>query len=625
MAGGIGDEDIQKVRDVTDIVALFSEYVPMRQRGREFWCCCPFHQEKTPSCKVDPATQLWHCFGCGEGGDIFSFVMKHDGVSFPDAVRTLAQRAHIELSDAGRSGGIPNSQKARLMQICKETAQFYHMQLMRSQSPEAASAREYLSGRGLGGSVPNDWDLGFAPGRNQLVNHLVDKGFSVDDMILANVARAGRDGRAQDRFFNRVMFPIRDPQGEVIAFGGRVIGTGEPKYLNSQETPLFHKSHVLFGLDKAKASLTSTGTAIITEGYTDVIALHEGGIKNAVATLGTALTMSHIRLISRYAQRKIVYLFDGDSAGQRAADRALQFIDESMTPEAGRSRIELCAVTLPNNLDPAEFMSAHSADELLSYIDNAKPLIEYGIERRLAKYDLSTPEGRTRALSDALSILAPIKNSLLAKDYAVQIAGRVRARESDVLERLESLTPPRRYEEQMPDGQFAFSVQQKPVAPARQVALSQTELNRRRFERELLCLCAQRPELALQHADALAQTQWHEEVHARLSTAMLDVLIENPAATPAQVVSGAAAREPLASKVLTALQATSHDDATTVQYLVEELAIGDMEDAIGSLRAELSGAQNADPEEREIIFQSIVGMQKSVSEMKRSHRLPDWE
>lgn len=622
MAGGISDEDIQKVREATDIVALFAEYTPMKQRGRDFWCCCPFHQEKTPSCKVDPATQLWHCFGCGEGGDIFSFVMKHDGVSFPDAVRTLAQRAHIELSNAGRAGGVPNSQKARLMQVCKETADFYHVQLMRSQSPDAAAAREYLSGRGLGGSVPNDWQLGFAPGRNSLVNHLIDKGFSVNDMIQANVARAGRDGRAQDRFFNRVMFPIRDPQGEVIAFGGRVIGTGEPKYLNSQETPLFHKSNVLFGLDKAKAQLTATGTAIITEGYTDVIALHEGGIKNAVATLGTALTMSHIRLISRYAQHKIVYLFDGDAAGQRAADRALQFIDESMTPEAGRSRIELCAVTLPDNLDPAEFMAAHSAEELLAYINGAKPLIEYGIERRLAKYDLSTPEGRTRATTDALSVLAPIKNSLLAKDYAVQIAGKVRARESDVLDRLASLTPPRRYDDEQ---QGAAAGAPAPAQQPRRVALSQAEMNRRRFERELLCLCAQRPEIALVHADALAQTQWHEEVHARLSNVLLDILVENPAATPAQIVSAATAKEPLAARVLTALQDSDRDDATTANYLVEELAIGDMEDAIAALRAELASAGSAEPEEREMIFQSIVGMQKTLNEMKRAHRLPDWE
>ena len=183
------------------------------------------------------------------------------------------------------------------------------------------------------------------------------------------------------------------------------------------------------------------------EGYTDVIALSEAGVKNVVATLGTALTARHIRALSRHAQHKIVYLFDGDAAGQRAADRALQFIDRSMTPEAGRSKIELFAVTLPDDLDPADFVRQRGADELRSCLEGAQPLLKYGIERRLARHDLSTAEGRSRAMAEALQVLAPIKDSLLAKDYAVQIAGRVRAREEDALEALSRLTPPARTEE----------------------------------------------------------------------------------------------------------------------------------------------------------------------------------
>lgn len=625
MAGGISDEDIRKVREASDIVALFSDYVPMKQRGRDFWCCCPFHQEKSPSCKVDPSTQLWHCFGCGEGGDIFSFVMKHDGVSFPDAVRTLASRAHIEISDKGGRSGVSSSKKARLMEVCKETAAFYHVQLMRGSSEQAASAREYLSGRGLGGSVPNDWNLGFAPGRGQLVNHLRSKGFSFQDMVDANVATS-RDGRYRDRFYDRVMFPIRDAQGDVIAFGGRVIGKGEPKYLNSQETPIFHKSHVLYGLDKAKNALTATGTAIITEGYTDVIALHEGGLRNAVATLGTALTMSHIRLISRYAQKRIVYLFDGDAAGQRAADRALQFIDESMTPEAGRSRIELCAVTLPDNLDPAEFMAARGADELMKYINDAKPLIEYGIERRLAKYDLTRAEGRTRALSDALSVLAPIKTSLLAKDYAIQIAGKAHAREDDVLQKLSELKAPRRYEDEgaasEPSRTSAYS--RVPGAQSSNQAaanLPQSELNRLRFERGLLALCAQNPMLALQYADSLAQANWHDEAHRSISDSILATLAAKPEASAAEIVSAASLAEPRATKILTSVVAQDKPVDEIAQYLVDELAISDVEESIASMRAALSEPGSMDADEYEIMFQSVVGMQKALNEMKSQHKI----
>ena len=181
------------------------------------------------------------------------------------------------------------------------------------------------------------------------MRHLKSLGFSAEDMVEANVATASKQGRGlRDRFFDRIMFPIRDVEGDTIAFGGRVVGKGEPKYLNSQETPVFHKSQVLFGLDKAKAAMASTGVAVIVEGYTDVIVMHEAGVKNVVATLGTALTVQHIRTISRHAKRRIVYLFDGDEAGQRAADRAARFLDESMLPEAGRSKIDLCAVTLPD-------------------------------------------------------------------------------------------------------------------------------------------------------------------------------------------------------------------------------------------------------------------------------------
>ncbi|ROT89843.1 DNA primase [Gordonibacter urolithinfaciens] len=401
MAGTISEEDIQKVREASDLVAIIGERTPVKQRGRDFWCCCPLHNEKTPSFKIDPVLQLWHCFGCNEGGDVFGFLMKTEDLSFPEAVRKLAERAHIDIADTGGRGGVPSSKKARLKAVCEATAAFYHTQLMRNPDADAAAARSYLAGRGLGGDVPRRWRLGFAPGRGQLVRHLSAQGFSAEEMVEANVAMKDRGGKLRDRFFNRVMFPIGDAQGECIAFGGRVIGKGEPKYLNSQETSVFHKSQVLYGLDHAKAAMAATGVAVVVEGYTDVIALHEAGIGNAVATLGTALTMRHIRLLARHAQHKIVYLFDGDEAGQRAADRALGFIDDSMTPEAGRAKVELAAVTLPDNLDPAEFVGARGADALRELIARAQPLLKYGIERRLAAHDLGSAEGRSRSLHSA--------------------------------------------------------------------------------------------------------------------------------------------------------------------------------------------------------------------------------
>ncbi len=615
----ISEEDIQKVREASDLVAIVGERTVVRQRGRDFWCCCPFHNEKTPSCKIDPSTQLWHCFGCGEGGDVFGFIMKSEDLNFPDAVRYLAERAHIDIVETGRAS-MPSSLKARLREVCALTEEFYHAQLMRGKSPEADAARAYLGGRGLGGDVPKKWMLGFAPGRQSLVRFLSSKGFKPDEMIAANVAVQRDGGRLNDRFYNRIMFPIHNPQGECIAFGGRVVGRGEPKYLNSQETPLFHKSSVLYGLDKAKNAMVATGIAIIVEGYTDVIALHESGICNVVATLGTALTIQHVRLISRHASKRIVYLFDGDAAGQRAADRALGFIDEEMTPEAGKSRIELCAVTLPDDLDPADFVAQRGADALRTYVDDAKPLIAYGIDRRLAAHDLGSAEGRTRALSDALSVLAPIKSSMLAKDYAIQLAGRLQMREQDVLDALAATRPPRTYEQRE---------NESPVAREQysaQVGLSQSELSRRKFERRTLSLFAQNPAYALAHADVLAQTEWHDSLHAVIAERMLSMLERNPQATAAAIVADAALVDSRAAGVLTSGSIGSFGSLESEgAFLADELAIGDMEASLASMRAQLSPSIPLDETEREIMFQAAVDLQKTINARRAAHKLDPFQ
>ncbi len=608
---GISDEDIQKVRDANDVVAVIGERVPVKQKGRDFWCCCPLHQEKTPSFKIDPSTQLWHCFGCGEGGDVFSFIMKTEDMTFPEAVRRLAERAHIDIVEAGGRGSVPASRKARLKDICARTAEFYHTQLMRGRGAEADAARSYLASRGFGGKVPGKWCLGFAPGRGALVRHLSSLGFKADEMVAANVALDGR-GALRDRFYNRVMFPIFDVSGDCIAFGGRVIGTGEPKYLNSQETPLFHKSQVLYGLDHAKAAMAATGVAIVVEGYTDVIALHEAGIENAVATLGTALTMRHIRVLSRHASKRIVYLFDGDAAGQRAADRALAFIDKSMTPEAGRSQVDLVAVTLPDNLDPAEFVQARGSDALRELVDDAKPLLEYGIDRRLASHNLDSAEGRARALDDCLAVLAPIKESILAKDYAVRLAGRLRLRENDVLEALAAKEPPRF---QGRDDEEAAAA----PPPRAKRALSRVERNRLRFEREFLSLAAQHPLVALAHADTLAQIQWHEEVHRLLADSILATLAENPAAAGVDIVTRATLVTPHAPRVLTGgLQREGAEPEAVGAYLAEELALGDAEEAIGALTAQLAGG--VAPEEAELLHAAIATLQMDVAARRVAHR-----
>ena len=614
---GISEEDIRKVREANDIVSVISERVAVRQRGRDFWCCCPIHEEKTPSCKIDPAAQLWHCFGCGAGGDVFSFIMQVDDLSFPDAVYKLAERANISVAEGRGAPGPGKGYKARLAEVCKETASFYHLQLMRGKDAPAAAARSYLSGRGFGGEVPKKWQLGFAGGNRALVNHLRRLGFKDKELVDADVALASGRG-LNDRFFDRVMFPIRDVQGEAIAFGGRTLGAGEPKYLNSKETPIFHKSEVLFGLDKAKAALASTGTAVVVEGYTDVIALHEAGITNVVATLGTALTKQHIRILSRHAKKRIVYLFDGDEAGQRAAERALAFIDDSVTPEAGRSRTDILAVTLPDNLDPADFVAAQGADALRDLIDKAQPLIAYGIDHRLARYGMESAEGRSRAVNEALGVLAPIKDSLLAKDYALQIAARANMREEDVLARLAALEKPRAFD----PGEGEGKKEARPAAPVKDqpVQLPETELNRRRFEREFLSLCARYPQMALAHAEALAQTGWHVAVHGIIAESLLATLAADPQASAAELVGAATAQAAPAAGILTSgVMTDKASPEDLAQFLVEELGIGDTEDAIAALKAQLDNPQDLDPKEQELLFASVVAMQKDLSRRRVRH------
>ena len=611
MAGSISEEDVEKVRTATDIVQLFSEVVPLQQKGGGYWCCCPFHNEKTPSCKIDPARQTFHCWGCSASGDVFSFVKLMDGVDFPDAVRKLAERAHIPISEGGKPA-MPSGQKARLKEICKLTEEFFHTQLMRLRTPVADSARAYLGGRSLGGQVPKNWNLGFAPGRGALVRHLTAKGFKGQEMVDADVAVL-RDGRFQDRFYDRIMFPIHDIKGECVGFGGRVIGKGEPKYMNSKETPIFKKSHELFGLDKAKDAIASTGVAVVMEGYTDVILAHEAGFRNAVATLGTALTINHIRILAKHAKKRIVYLFDGDEAGQKAIARALQFIDYSMTPEAGRVQVDLCAVTLPDNMDPADYISAYGVEEFRARVDEAVPLLQFGVEREIAKYDLNSPEGRSAALAAALKVLAPIKDSILAKDYACRLAGRLRIREEVALEQLRSVTPQTAVQE--PEAAVAVSNADGDLPDYRDPRL--------RFEMELLSTVACNPVEVHDFAPMLAQISWREKLHRVLAAYLAEAIAAKPGISCPTLVSGAAAVVPQASSILLAGRMDAQGSpAELFRYLYEELLIGDEEEAIRRDREKLAALQasGADDADMDALFTSTSEAQKQLQALRRAHK-----
>ena len=588
----ISDDDIQKVSAATDFVALVSETTQVKQKGRDFWCCCPFHKEKTPSCKINPTDNIWHCFGCGEGGSVFTYVMKLHNMSFVEAVHFLADRAHIEIADTGAKG-LNKGEKNKIYECVNEAKEFFSTQLMRGKSQGADSARKYLSKRGFGSEISQRWSLGYAQGSGTLVNHLKKKGFEENIIVKANLATA-RNGRVNDRFFNRVMFPIFDERGTCVAFGGRVIGQGEPKYLNSSETPIFHKSNILFGLNFAKNEIVKSGYAVVVEGYTDVIAMHEAGIKNVVATLGTALTLRHIKLLSRYASQKIIYLFDGDEAGQRAAERACEFIDYQMTPEAGESRCDLHAATIPEKMDPAEFIENQGAEAMREILENSRPLVEFGIQRRIAKHDLSTAEGRSRALVDAISILAPIKDSILAKDYAAQIAALTRVSEIDAQRQLSKLKKPSRNFQkapktnEKPNKSEEEKVEKDSKSPADSNILSE-DINRLNNEAKVVSLSVQNPLFVLESADTLKNIDWQSKLHKMIIDKTLDILSDDLNVSQATLLNKVISQVPNSEKVVTSTMTNDADEARLqFNMAVLNLKISDLREAQNELTFNLS-------------------------------------
>ncbi|MHB9004035.1 MAG: DNA primase [Coriobacteriia bacterium] len=526
----ISDEDIARVRDATDAVALISETVVMNKKGRLFWGCCPFHGEKTPSFKVDPGTGLWHCFGCGAGGDVFGYLMRRENVEFPDAVRQLADRARIELEETGEVGP-SRSQKDRLMSAHDAAAEFYHTHLMTSHDEGATKARAYLANRGFGTPVAKTWKLGYSPGRGRLTRHLTSLGFSAEEMVTANLAFKGDDSGVRDRFYERIMFPIHEIGGKTIGFGGRIIGKGEPKYLNTSETPVFHKSQHLYAIDVAKNEIVKAQSAVVVEGYTDVIALHEAGIRNAVATLGTALTRQHIKLLGRFTNR-IVYLFDADEAGLRAAERAIEFIDTAIGP-AGSQAIDLRVAIIPEGMDPADYVAVKGAPALLEVLESAIPLMQFVLDRRMSRHALETPEGRANALADVAGVLKTVAGSLLAQDYTNKVADRLLTDYATVERAISSARPA------FAQTPSAADVAQPSKAPARVDT-------RVRAERELVGLLVTYPQLRLKAQELLSRGVLTDP----RAVALLGMLAEMGSLTGEELDAAIATRDPDAAESL---------------------------------------------------------------------------
>lgn len=414
----IADEDVARVRAATDLVALVAEHTALKRVGRRFSGLCPFHAERSPSFSVNAEEGLYYCFGCQASGDAITFVRAVDGCEFVEAVERLAARAGITLRTDDPTERVERGRRQALYAALAAAESFYHERLL--DHPDAGPARQYLRARGYDGAVVRRFRLGFAPpGFDELARHL-----KLAPALLreAGLAHETSRGRIQDSFRDRVMFPILDPGGKPIAFGGRILpeelrrakGDPGPKYRNSPESPVYSKRRTLYGLSWAKRDIAESGEVVVCEGYTDVIGFFAAGVPRAVATCGTALTEDHLRLLSRFAKR-VVLAFDADRAGQSAAARLYEW--------ERRHEVELAVAALPAGSDPAE-LALEDPEALAGAVREARPFLGLQVDRALAGSDLGTPEGRARAAEIALAAVAEHPNELVRDQYLARVADR---------------------------------------------------------------------------------------------------------------------------------------------------------------------------------------------------------
>ena len=424
MSGRIRDEDVSYVRDRSPIDEVVGEYVQLKSAGGgQKKGLCPFHDEKSPSFHVTPSKGYFHCFGCQTGGDVIAFIMKMEHLTFTETIERLAERIGYQLTFDQSSGTrAPAGQRSRLVAANLAAAIFYQEQL---QLPEAAHGREFLQKRGFDREASASFGVGFAPDEwDSLTKYLQGKSFTIEEIMLAGLSKDGTRGPI-DRFRNRLTWPIRDLSGDVVGFGARKLATDEadqgPKYLNTPETPIYKKSQVLYGLDVAKKEIAKKRQAVIVEGYTDVMAAHLAGITTAVATCGTAFGDDHIRILRRLLmdddafRGEVIFTFDGDAAGQKAALRA--FTDDQKFVAQTFVAVE------PNGKDPCELRQDSGDAAVRDLIAKRVPLFEFAIKSAIAQYDLATPEGRVSALNIAAPLIGKIRDTSLRPEYARSLAG----------------------------------------------------------------------------------------------------------------------------------------------------------------------------------------------------------
>ena len=430
MAGKISQKDIEEIKQRTNLADVVGEYVQLKSAGAgEFKGRCPFHDEKSPSFTVSPSKGLYHCFGCKEGGNLFDFVAKIDGITFPEVIEKLAGRIGLQLTyEAGGDTSEYNA-RARVLEANKAAADFFASKLS---GDEAEPGRKLLADRGFDSAALTQFNLGWAPKAwGSLSQHLQELGFTETELITAGLS-AKSDRGLYDKFRGRVIWPIRDASNSVIGFGARKIFEDDkgPKYLNTSETPVYHKSRVLYGIDIAKREIAKTQQVVIVEGYTDVMACHLAGVTNAVATCGTAFGDEHIRILNRILSNdpanpaQVIFNFDPDEAGQKAAMRAFN--------DASKFNAQTFMAIGPDGLDPSDLRTSRGDEAVREMIAAKKPLLEFAVARSMSKFDLNTREGQVGAARAAAVLLAQIDDSIMRGVYERFVADATKLERSDV-------------------------------------------------------------------------------------------------------------------------------------------------------------------------------------------------
>ncbi|MBB6478114.1 DNA primase [Negativicoccus succinicivorans] len=416
-------EFIEQVRAGNPIVDVVGSYVPLTRKQNNYWACCPFHEEKTPSFSVSPDKEFFYCFGCHAGGDVFQFVQKIENISFPESVEKLAQRIGLEIpkTDLSPAEREREEERQRLYEICDLAAGYFHNCLTKTRM--GAAGIDYFKKRGLSAQTIVDFKLGFAPPQwDRLYRDFRERGYREKDLIKSGLCLT-KNGKTYDRFRGRCMFPIRDDKGRVVAFGGRIIEEGEPKYLNSPESPIFHKGDLLFAMERARKEIRRTKQAVLVEGYMDVVGVHNLGVTNVVASLGTAFTQRQAQLLRRICDVAIV-AYDMDRAGREATRRAI-----TIARETG---LKLRIATLPDGKDPDEYIKQHGANAWEDVIAMAQNVLDYRLDEIIAAHDATSTDGKNMIVQEFVPEIMQTDNAITIDSYLRRLATRLRMNENIV-------------------------------------------------------------------------------------------------------------------------------------------------------------------------------------------------